>query len=274
MQKTGNPDFTPSKKIARFAIRLARTPFGAPRKKFCYVHVPKCGGNSVAIAFMNLVPLMHRSTWIPVGETRRAVSLSEIGKFDEARYHDDGVESKKVYALRRQMASVSMDMGHDYVGGHFLFDPTSYQSFSDRYAWVTILREPVSRMVSHYREECRSGFVDLPLDAYLKTPMAEKHATMITRYLAGWDGTALPQGDDAKSLALSNLEKFDTIGFIDDLAPFEDRVSEISGKRFSLGHSRSGTVAAPDIDEDVLTQMRLMCQSDSEVYNRARAFFS
>lgn len=274
MPPSDNPDFSFQKKLQRRAKRVLRFPARAPKTKFCYVHVPKCGGNSVTLAFINTVPVTRSYTWVPVPETRRAVSISECGEIDEARYHDDGPNGEKVYAFRRSLASMAMELGHDYVGGHFLYDPEARKIHGDAYSWVTILREPVSRLISHYGEERRSGFTDLEIEGYLDTPMATAHANIITRYLVGWSPVDTTDAAALKATALANLEDFSVVGFLDNMKHFENQVEARSGQSFRIGHSRPGTMRAPDISDAVRDRIRSMCSTDIEIYNAARERFN
>lgn len=241
--------------------------------KFCYVHVPKCGGNSVALAFINSVPVFRRYTWVPVPETRQAVSISETGVMNEALFHDDGPNREKVYAFRRNIATMAMQLEHDYIGGHFLFDPSAHQAHQSQYAWVTVLRDPVSRMISHYREEVRSGFVGLPFEEYLETPMARAHSTTITQFLAGWSTPCQSTAGERLSAALRNLEKFATIGFLNNLSHFEHNVTSIAGKHFCVGHSRKARGAQSIMSDRILDQVTEMCRDDIAVYEAAREKF-
>ena len=267
--KGENPDFTMSKKLRRLAQRTMITPSRRFKKNICFVHVPKCGGNSVALGFINSIPLHRRFTWVSGPDTQAAISIAKASAIDINGYHDDSIHGKEVYDLRRKMALYAMHQDQEFVGGHFLFDEQSYDVFNENYAWVTVMRDPVHRMISHYREEVRSGLIADDFELYLDGPIAQRHSTMLARYYSGWNNGDLEVADLA-SRALTNLEKFDVVGFLNSMDSFQSEVATLTGRRIRMGYSRKAVAEMPSINEDLVKRVQEMCKTDTYIFSECK----
>ena len=259
-----------------YSGRLWHGVVGGLRANCCFMHVPKCGGTSVKLAVLRTCPIQRRVGWLDVGASRRALSLLADQPIDEFRYHEDGPNAAQIFAFRRALLAYFLERGNVLVTGHFLFDEPIFAHFRDRYRFITTMREPVERMISHYTEELRNRYLTESFDAYLETNVAWRHATAQLRYFAG-----LPHVDrDDVALALaaakSNLRAFDLIGFIGDMGRFGAGFREIFGRRLEVPHFlptrhyHAAVLPKPRVDQSTRRRLEAMCAADIELYDYAR----
>lgn len=234
------------------------------------MHVPKCGGNSIITALHSVTPIQKEVAWITPRESRMAVSMSAGPIIDEARFHDDSPNGALVYEFRRNLLRYYLTRNACCISGHFLFDARAFEEFNTSYYWITVLRCPIERMISHFREEVRSGFVEDDFEKYLDSEMASFHGTILTRYLSGEIKPVGSCVNSATERAKKNLSKFSLVGFTDQLRDFEHRLSMLIGRRLSIEHKRIATTPPPEISSGLKKKLTAFCESDLEVFDYAK----
>lgn len=110
-------------------------------QRFVYHHVPKCGGTSVARALRKRYMLSQVT--VKPEESFRTFEVV-TGRSDRAQMLID------VAALREQMLLYHLFDNICCISLHVAFSETAHQKFSGHYKFITVLREPVSRFISHF----------------------------------------------------------------------------------------------------------------------------
>jgi hypothetical protein len=239
----------------------------------CFMHVPKCGGTSMIHALRRLCPIQRGLGLIEVAPSRSAISLLAERRLDYFGFHEDGPRTAEVFAFRRSLLFYFLASDVPLVAGHFLFDRDAFTHFGDRYRFISVLRDPVARMISHYNEERRSNYLDLPFDAYLETNLAWRHATMALRYFSGMAQVGPTELDQALALAKANLRCFGVIGVTEDLDRFCARFADLFGRRLRVGHYRRTALPKPEIDRATRRRLEHMCRGDLEFYHAAKELY-
>lgn len=253
---------------------------GGLRANCCFLHVPKCGGTSVKLALLRTCPIQRRVGWLDVGASRRAVALLAEQSMDEFRYHEDGPNAAQIFAFRRALLAYFLERGAVLVTGHFLFDQPIFAHFRDRYRFVTTMRHPVERMISHYTEELRNRYLVESFDAYLETKVAWRHATAHLRYFAGMPEVGHADVRVALATAKANLEAFSLIGFAEDMDRFGAGFRELFGCRLRIPHVRparhyhDAVLPKPTVERATRRRLEEMCAGDIELYDYARRTFA
>jgi hypothetical protein len=165
------------------------------------------------------------------------------------------------------------------VAAHVPFSTVVHDVFRDSYRFVTVLREPVERFVSQYLwghdRPGDHGFIARDLDAFLRSPTATVLGTSYARYLCGraLEQTELP--GSGVELAVANLEKFDAVGFSDDLAGFEADLRRLTGKRVRVGWENAGRQRAASgriLEGPHRERIEELCAPDIVVWEAAQRF--
>jgi hypothetical protein len=263
-----------------YSGRLWHGLVGGLRVNCCFMHVPKCGGTSVKLALLRTCPIQRRVGWLDVGASRRAVGVLTDETIDEFRYHEDGPNAAAIFALRRALLAYFLERGAVLVTGHFLFDGPIFAHYRDRYRFITTMRDPVERVISHYTEELRNRYLTESFDAYLDTNVAWRHATAQLRYFAGMPQVVPADVETAMARAKENLRAFSLIGFIGDLRRFSEGVREIFGPRLRVPHvvptrhHHDAVLPKPSIDQASRRRLETMCAADIELYDYAKRTFA
>jgi len=228
----------PQSKMHRFRRRLRTysgramsTILGGPSHPVFFMHLPKCGGTSISEALYATIPLHKRIGVIDANATRRAAAICHQGIDALDKVHDDLPNASQVYQMREQMLITHMAWNSPMIHGHVLFSKAAYQHFGHIYKYATVLREPVSRVLSNYAHAVSAGFIENDFDAYLNGTVIRAHALTFLRFFSGQPVISVDQEADALALAITNFDRFDIVGFLDDLSKFRTQYKTVIGAR-------------------------------------------
>jgi hypothetical protein len=241
-------------------LELTRRPSrDADDQRIFFLHLPKCGGMSVNRAMSRAFGAQRLAVLNPTASWRAA----EIRGKDPMDYRT----SLLFYYMSMKDVNV--------ITGHFSWCDDAYEHFSKDWTYVTILRDPVRRWFSHYfYDRHKSGgyfSTEKNLSTFLHSERAREMGTIYARRLSGSQVTNMNQ---AVELAKVNLEKFEILGFLEDMDVFADQFSNYFGIKLSI--PRKNTSPAKDKkegarkNEEYVHKVRGLCKHDIEIYNHAR----
>jgi hypothetical protein len=133
-------------------------------------------------------------------------------------YHEDGPNCAALFEFRENLLLYYMASNAALVMGHALFSERAFKHFGSSYRFVTIMRDPVARLVSNYHA---SGLpVSEDFGTYLRSDIARRQALVFLRYFAGV--ADISPGDEPVLLKVAhrNMACFSLIGFLDQLTDF------------------------------------------------------
>ena len=135
-------------------------------QRFVFHHVPKCKRY-----------LPSQATVLPEQSCRAFEAFT--GRGDREQMLVD------VLDLREQMLLYLMYGDTRCVSAHVRFSQAAYDNFSNSYKFITILREPVSRFLSHYNwsrnKPGAHGEITDDFDAFLQTDRAARMGASCSR---------------------------------------------------------------------------------------------
>ncbi|SON54569.1 hypothetical protein HDIA_1028 [Hartmannibacter diazotrophicus] len=207
------------------------------------LHIPKSGGSSLGVA---LQARFGRSLYvIPPGAERRGLPNLPVA----------------------QMAQMQCVHGHIAYGCDRLLP--------GNWTYATVLRDPVSRVLSHYRFALQMSQNLPPIREALETTLNGDFDNLITRYLSGLL-KKVPLGkldNDAVELAIANVERdFSFVGFLDDGPDLDAALGQLLGAGdIRLGEVNVGTNRSVQFSENDIAAVRHHNRFDIALYDRLRA---
>jgi hypothetical protein len=244
-----------------------RAMYLTPRQRLVFHHIPKCGGTSVARA-LRMRYLFSQATVHPLHTFAVAEDLHKSESL--------ATTLAGMYELRQQLLLYLLHEDVHCIAGHVPFSEVAFEKFQPKYRFITILRDPVERFVSHYfhsYERDDYSRIELSLEAFVETDDARRLGSTYVAYLSGlpWGGDFT--SDEAISAACTNVGKFDCVGFVDDMAGFAKRLRGVLGVSPRIGHENRGKAAGASYRErlapDLIGQIEELCAPDLRVYELA-----
>ena len=239
-------------------------------QRVVFHHVPKCGGTSVGRTLRRRY-ILSQATVLP-NESLQAFASFTGGNDREQMLVD-------VLDLREQMFLYLLHSDVRCISLHVRFSEVAHRLFADRYKFVTILREPVSRFISNYFWSFAKPRAlpenEIALGPFLETDRARRLGASYVQYFCG-----LPKDSDfteAASIeaAKTNLAKFDVVGHIGDRIRFERDIRNALGVRLRIGHENRARQSASERDQVVTPELRAeieaLCAPDIAVWRHACA---
>jgi hypothetical protein len=261
---------TAVRELSRLADRARRLVQGdLLDEKVFFLHVPKCGGTSVHGA-------ISATCWRPASTTHL---LAAPASGRAAEVVDEGLMAFRERVLIYLFEQPRMT----YVGGHFTLGEDMFARYGHTWNFITVLRHPVDKWLSQYyynryRGSNRQHFaVDDDLETYLDS---DEGRALGSDYVAKFAGREFVEAgadlrsDEAIERAISNLEQFSLVGFLDQMDRFAEQFELQFGASLAVGHTNRSPAAkkkkrarsSPTVRERV----RELCAPDLRVYEAAR----
>ena len=162
-----------------------------------------------------------------------------------------------------------------YVGGHFGFNRRLYERHSDRWKYVTILRNPVKKWFSQYfynrYKEDDHFSIDGGVEAFAHSETGRHLGSDFVHKLTDGIPARDCNSDTAIERALENIDNFDLVGVIEEIDAFTARFEQIFGFKLNIPHVNKSPVEKQKrkemVTDEVLARVKAYCEPDLQVYN-------
>jgi hypothetical protein len=208
-------------------------------------------------------------------------------KCDFSEFHCQQIQSILTYHL---------NLNWHYVSGHINVTKRILDAYSEQYNFVTLLRDPVERLISNYIfNKLTNKFAIMPPSIATKAMTKEElwqEADQILNSRRGWHmantmtmfltGRYPKDEQDAKNMqneVLDNLSKFSVVGQLTKMQTFEQDLSQLIGKPIQIDkHNATKAIESSDAEfiraalkdyfnqKEVIMMLKKLCQSGSFIY--------
>lgn len=234
-------------------------------QRVIFHHVPKCGGTSVGRALRRRY-LLSQGTVTPESSFRAFKAFT--------KQNDREKMLVDVLDLREQMMLYLLFEDIRCVSLHVRFSKSAYDIFREKYKFITILREPVSRFISHYfwshGKPNAHARIEESIDKFIQSERARRMGAIYSEFFNGLNKETDIRSTDAIQSAIQNLNKFDVVGRLDDLKAFSIEVKKSLGLQLRIGHEnrsrRSSLEVKKVVSPDVKNKIAELCQPDLEIW--------
>lgn len=224
-----------------------------------FIHVPKCGGSSFGLALRMRFITSHFA--IDLAQSRRIAQKV-------APFVTGDALIRVEYAQRAAQLSQAIAEGKRCITGHVSCPPGMIEQTRQTHAWVTLLRNPVARFVSHYNYlEAHHPTRNRPtrIEAFLETTDALRIGSQVLLHFGGvWRTPGQwPEADIARAQA--TLRDMDLVGDLSNPAQFAKDLGRIADCPVPLLHRNKG-ISVPEMSRDLIRKIEQVCAPDMELY--------
>lgn len=226
-------------------------------KKILFDHLPKCGGSSV-------------------------------NKYLEAHYPRRKTFSTKVPMIKASVdkfknLSISQRYGYDLVKGHGANQLLDY--VHPECLKVTVLREPIDRIVSHYYYARRTPRhylyskiheSEMSLEDYVTLGISGELRNYYTTRFSGLtaDDAEKKPNESINRAVEAILKTYDVVGFLDSFSSFADALREQARLRYKWQGEKQnvteGRIAINDIQQSIISKIEQINHLDVVLYRKIK----
>jgi hypothetical protein len=258
-------------KLLKSCFKTANFLYGGLKDNIFFLHIAKCGGGSIDSA-INRKFLFPKARPAEKATADAAVQLYQLSDPYERDFY-------YVFKLRENLLLYFMNQNKPFISGHFTFSDIAYRNFKDKYKFITMLRNPVKRWISHYfynrykeltDQHCR---IEKDLLAFADSERGKNLGHLFVKCLSGLNESGDYCSDRAIERAKENLHKFDIVGCIEYIDDFTIKFKNLFGKKLKIPrihkNPKSTSFISSIISKEIEEQITLICKPDLEVYTYA-----
>jgi len=257
------------RRIGLAAGRLRHSLRGGLERPCVFMHLPKCGGTSLTAALAGTVGIQNRVGTIDALATRRAAGVLLDGADSLVTCHEDLDRGDRTFALREAALVTYMAQGCRLIHGHVFFCPGATHSLGHNYAWVTVMRDPMSRALSNYRMAVHARIIPDDVDGWLDSQTGRRMAQAALRYLSAQN--TIEDEAAAMDRARHALDSFALVGVLEDLEPFLDEFARMFGARPRVPRLNTGRGPKVALTDRQTARLMALTAPDRALYAMAWA---
>lgn len=233
------------------------------RPKIFFLHIPKCGGSSIANAIQNSfkLPESRRNDFVFTVRSSNSRKCASVLGDDLMNY-------------RNRLLAYGMSINqYKFIYGHFAYSEVIFQEFGKEWNFITILRDPVAQWFSQYfydtREESKVR-IDSDLQSFIESERAILMGNAYVRKLTDDISPKNASSDEAVKQAIENLNKFALVGILESLDIFAMDYQNLFGAKLIIKHRNKNPVSISkrkeQIADEIRHQVEEICQPNIRVY--------
>ncbi len=253
---------------------------GTLKEKIFYLHIHKCGGISIQQAIKacyHTLDVVKQRQIFHILNSRASFNAVQTAVNQTNFSFDKAVISPEM-EFREKLLLYYMYQEHiNFIAGHFSFNAAAYQYFSDKYAFVTVLRDPVERWISlyFYNRYNKGGHrnIDTEITEHLKSARGQRQGHAYVEWIGGLNKERDYTSEEAINRAKENLHKFSVVGCLEYQENFVSRFEDQFGRRLIIRKLNQNPKSKIDrnsiITKEIKEEIREICKPDVEVYQYA-----
>lgn len=265
------------------AARINSLLFGSLKQNIFYLHIQKCGGISIAQAiktcyypydFIKDRELVH---FLDAKASFRAIKTTAEQSESSFETTDHYLENQELMFRERLLLYYMGQERIKYISGHFVFNEKTYELFSNKFNFVTVLRNPLERWISHYfwKRYNKNGHrnVDMDITEYLRSDIGQRNGYSYVKCFGGINKKGDYTSKQAIDKAKENLNKFKVVGCLEHQEAFVNQFEEQFGKKLKIRRlnqsPKSEAYRKSVVTEELKEEIKEICKPDIEIYQYA-----
>ncbi len=168
---------------------------------------------------------------------------------------------------KRDLIAYNAHAGKHFLQGHIPVNNEFLDTHLKAYKRITLLRNPVDRVISHYFFDSRLR--SMTPEQFLASRRGFVETHVLCHFFGGLDWDEPGDVMEAEANAIATLDRFDVVGVLEEPGAIHHALREQVGLRLTLPKRNVGTHKdGQTFPADVLAEIRAMCAADIRIYNR------